>query len=1597
MTEIGPFIATLRKLGVKLSADSGHLRYQAPKGSLDRGILEQMKQRKEEILAYLKQARQAVSGPVPAIQPVSRQGSVPLSFAQQRLWFLYQLEGPKAAYNILVGQRISGKLNVTILELCFREMGRRHETLRTHFSSAHGESIQVVAPTFEMELPVLDLTGWASAEQDGEVQRLVARETRWTFDLERGPLWRLLLIKLSENEHLLYLTMHHIISDGWSLGILIHEITRLYEAFSCDQPSPLTDLPIQYADFACWQRQWLRDQVLESHTTYWKQKLAGAPGVLALPSDRPRPVTQSYRGASERICLSPDLTLRLKELGQRSGATLYMTVLAAFKILLSRYCGQQDVVVGTQVANRNLEELEPLIGFFINTLALRTSLRGNPSFVEFLGRVRQTALDAFAHQELPFEKLVELLQPERNLAYHPVVQVMFLWQNTPKEILHLPGLSLSPIEIERATAKFDLTLELGESEEGVAGVLEYNTDLFDAKTMVRMALHFSTLLEAIVARPKDSLSKLPMLTDAEQHQLLVTWNETRRDISGAQSLQELFERQAEQTPDAVAVVCSGKQLTYRELNVRANQLAHHLRSLGVGPEIPVGLCLERSVEMLVGVLGILKAGGAYVPLDPASPPERLILIVAEAGLPVVVTQQKFTERFFKSPVRRIAMDNDRATLDQNALSNPVCPLSPDHLAYVIYTSGSTGQPKGVMIEHRSVVNLVAALEETVYSRYPGPLRVALIASLVFDASVQQIFAVLLHGHTLFVVDEETRRDGVALAQYFQTNAIDIADCTPSLLNIMVATAGPRKVFQSLKHLIVGGEALPRALVEAFYEKNPSARTAITNIYGPTECCVDVTQCTMHPGSLPSQTVVPIGRPLINTQIYVLDPEGILVPSRVPGEIWIAGAGVGRGYLHQPALTAEKFRMNPFRSHGRIYRTGDLGRWTGDGDIEFLGRNDDQVKVRGYRIELGEIEHHLRLHPRVRDAVVLIREMSLGQRELVAYLLLKSELTVSEMRSYVREKLPDYMVPTYFLTLESFPLNSSGKVDRRALPKPEAALALKQGIEYMGPRDEQEQRLVEVWQAVLGRDKIGIKDNFFALGGDSIKALQIAARLRESNFRLEIRNLFLFPTVEELAPHLQALAASEIADEIVVGPVPLTAIQRWFFREFGGSFHHFNQAILLSVAERLEEKALETAWHRLHAHHDVLGMRYRQVAGTWVQEIGNPNDSSSVVWMDLREVENPAAALTAHASALQSSFNLESGPLFKAVVYRLPESDRLFLVAHHLVVDAVSWRIILEDLKEVYRHAQAGRGIRLPNKTTSFKRWAERIQEWAQRGVLDERPYWRRLESQAVSPLPDDFRVGEYRATGRSSCCLKLSSEETTSLLTRIHQAYNTEINDILLTALARALQQWHGMTRSVIFLEGHGRESLFDDLDISRTVGWFTSLYPVMIDLGSSPELGQQIRKVKETLRRIPRKGVGYGILRYISEPDKREGLTFSSQPEVCFNYLGQFGKDFNSDLFSRATEDIGASSDPRAASLCKIEVLGVIFESCLELVLNFSTAHFHEATIRQLLSNYKSELIQILRHAQEKDQTELSPSDIDYDGFDIEQLDNFMENLSQK
>jgi amino acid adenylation domain-containing protein/non-ribosomal peptide synthase protein (TIGR01720 family) len=1940
----------------------------------------------------------------------------PTSFAQQRLWILDQLVPGNPFYNIfsMLPLRVE---NVAVLERALNEIVKRHETLRTTFSTSDGQPVQVISAALKLTIPVVDLRDMPPSQCLAAVQKLTQEEASRPFDLARGPLVRATLVKRPDADSLLLLTIHHIISDGWSMRLFFRELVTFYQSLLTGRPASLSKLTLQYADFAVWQRDWLKGEVLDRQLDYWRQQLEGVP-FLRLPLDRPRPTIKSYGGARLPVHLPDELVRPLRSLCQSEGVTMFMLLLAAFQLLLSRYSGQDDVAVGSPIAGRNRGEIENLIGFFVNTLVMRTDLSGDPTFRELLQRVRNMASAAYAHQDLPFEMLVESLQPDRDLSRNPLFQVIFQLLNNPSFAGASPSWEPAPatlpaVETHSGTAKFDLEFSLFEDAQGLLGHFEYSTELFDESTIVRVAGHFETLLRSVVANPDTNISRLSFLTDAERTKVVFGWNETAREYPRDVCVHTLFEQQVKQVPGAIAIVDGEKTWTYRELDRRANIFANRLRQLGAGRNSLVAICMERSAQMIAAMLAVLKSGAAYVPLDPEYPRARLGFMLADTEARVLMTERRFAERLPKHSTQVMYLDGAEEWIDDEA----GCPGSPEltasDLAYVMYTSGSTGRPKGVCIPHRAINRLIL---NTDYVQLEASDCLGHIASPSFDAATFEIWGALLTGARIAVIPREVTLSPVEFGEEIRRQGVTAMFLTSALFNQMVSE-NPR-MFQSMRHLLVGGSAVDPNWTREVLEQGGPGR--LLNGYGPTESTTFA--AVYHITDVPEgATTIPIGRPIANTQLYVLDPNLEPVPVGVPGELYIGGDGLAKGYLKRDALTAEKFVPHPFAADpkARLYKTGDLVRWRATGDIEFIGRTDEQVKVRGFRVELGEIEADLGQHPAVQDAVVVARADAHGDKRLVAYVVPKvaadgangadvsriaqdqvgnwreifdghvyrefaengdstfnitgwnssytgeplpvddmrewlddtvdritafapqrileigcgtglllfrlaencstycatdfsatalgyiqqvmnqpgrllpqvqllqrtaddfsniepgsfdlvvlnsvvqyfpsaqylqrvlegavravrpggqvfigdvrslpllqalhtsiefsraddatsteqlqeriqagmahetelvvdprfftsmpervaevrhvevlpkrgrkrNELTrfryqvvlhvgpappavchsdwidwreerldagalrqlleheqppllgltrvanarlsiesnvvelldrddppsdigelrelasreeraidphdlwmlerelpyrvevswsrhrsdgrfdvlfiytgndgggpqkyfnvcfpgdvgarkeispftnnplrrdvarklVPQLRAFLQERLPEFMVPSAFVVLSSLSLTPNGKVNRKALPAPDRT---RPDLEetYVAAVGETEQILTRIWSEVLGLDRVGVRDNFFELGGDSILSIQIIARARKFGLQLTPQDIFQHQTIADLGAVVRTLISTDSEQGLVVGELPLTPVQRWLFEQNLKEPHHFNQATLLKVSTATDAELMRDTVGYLIRHHDALRLRFRKVEDEWTQF--NADDSAGIPFreIDLRRLTfaDQATAIENESARVQARLNLAEGPLLFVVLFRLgaERRDRLLIVVHHLAIDGVSWRVMMEDLQTCYEQLGRCEPVELPAKTTSFKRWAQCLMQYAGSvPATQELSFWLQRPMQTFE-LPLDHERGANTVASARNLEVALTPEETRALLQDVPSAYRTQVNDALLAALGRTLANWTGHTSLLFDLEGHGREDLFEGIDLSRTVGWFTSIFPVSLSINPGKRSSETLKSVKEQLRRIPNRGIGYGVLRYLTaDLSIKQRLSALPQAQLCFNYLGQFDNTASSPEESAVDEPIGLSRGPLDERSYLLEINARVEAGSLRINWTYSeNRHYHE-TILQLAKDFVAELRALVTECSSVAQSSYAPSDFPDLAISQDELDQLV------
>ncbi|WP_285420565.1 non-ribosomal peptide synthetase [Pseudomonas sp. efr-133-TYG-5] len=1529
----------------------------------------------------------------PPIASVDRRQAVPLSYSQQRMWFLWQMEPDSPAYNVGGMARLRGVLHVEHFEAALQALILRHETLRTTFPSVDGVARQQVRAETGVRMGWKDFSRLAADQREQRVQQLADEEAHLPFDLETGPLLRACLVKTAEHEHYFVLTLHHIVTEGWAMDIFARELGALYEAFVDDRDSPLEALPVQYLDYSVWQRQWLESGERQRQLDYWTAQLGREHPLLELPGDRPRPPVQSHQGELYRFDMSDDLAARVRAFNAQNGLTLFMTMTAALATLLYRYSGQTDLRIGAPVANRIRPESEGLIGAFLNTQVLRCQLDGQMSVGELFEQVRHTVIEGQSHQDLPFDHLVEALQPPRSAAYNPLFQVMCNVQRWEfQQSRTLAGMTVEYLANDARATKFDLNLEVTDLDHRLGCCLTYSTDLFDEPTIARMARHWRNLLEALIADPQQRLSQLPLLDPSEQQQLLdslaVEPGERRLD----QCIHHVFAEQALARKDAPALTFAGQTLSYAELDARANRLAWALRERGVGPQVRVGLALERSLEMVVGLLAILKAGGAYVPLDPEYPLDRLHYMIEDSRIGLLLSDRAMFSALGELPssVARWCLEDDGAALAAYPASELPLISLPQHQAYLIYTSGSTGKPKGVVVCHGEIAMHCQAVIER-FGMRPDDCELHFY-SINFDAATERLLVPLLSGAHV-VLRAQGQWDAAEICALIRDHRINVLGFTPSYGSQLAQFLATQNEILPVRMIITGGEALTGEHLQRI--RAAFKPSMFFNAYGPTETVV-MPLASLAPDMLEEGAgSVPIGSVIGDRVAYILDADLALVPQGATGELCVGGAGLAQGYHDRPGISAERFVADPFAADGgRMYRTGDLVRQRADGLVEYLGRIDHQVKIRGFRIELGEIETRLLEHDAIREAVVLALEAPSG-KQLVGYLV--SDVAGQDaaaqaalrdtLKSQLKAQLPDYMVPTHLILLASMPLTANGKLDRRALPAPDPELNRQ---DYVAPSNELEQTLAQIWCEVLNVEQVGLNDNFFELGGDSILSIQVVSRARQQGIHFSPRDLFQHQTVQTLAAVASRSETVTAEQGLVSGESRLTPIQHWFFDSEIPQRQHWNQALLLEPTARLEPHRLEQALLALIEQHDALRLRFTEVNGAW-QATHRPVTDAAVLWPVRVPSMDTCAALFADA---QRSLDLAQGPLLRAVLVDGPDGQqRLFIAIHHLVVDGVSWRVLLDDLQTVYRQLDADQSVKLPAKTSAFKDWAARLQAYAgSESLREELAWWQAQLAGPNADLPCENPQGGCQNRHAQTLSVRLDAERTRQLLQQAPSAYRTQVNDLLLTALARVLCRWSGQPSALIQLEGHGRETLFDEIDLTRTVGWFTSAYPLRLTPPASDEAagpGAAIKAIKEQLRAVPHKGLGYGVLRYLADDLSQRSVAALPKAPITFNYLGQFDQSFASDaLFRPLDEPLGAAHDPLAPLPNELSVDSQVYAGELLLRWTFSAERYDAQTIGALAAAYVGELQSLIEHCLQDTAGGLTPSDFPLAKLTQAQLD---------
>jgi len=1464
------------------------------------------------LAAYISSAKRKIEEP---IAQADKRASYPQSSSQKRLFVLHQWDEVGVSYNLPVIFRLEGSLDIARLEQAFRKMIGRHEALRTSFYFENGEPVQQVHESVAFTLE--SVTCAEGADETESLGRTMAEFVR-PFDLNKAPLMRAGVVQLAANRHALLLDMHHIISDGMSMDIFTSELSRLYNG------ETLQPLHVQYKDYS----EWMRSRDLSEQKNYWLDVFGEPAPLLDLQTDFARSQTKSFRGHSINGLLTAKQKKAINELCRKTGATTYMVLLSALMVLLGRYSRQDDIVIGSPFSGRTHQDTEQMMGMFVNTLALRGYPANDKTYLDFLTEVKETVLKAIENQEYPFEELVESVTAHRDPSRNPLFDVMFDLEN--KLGLNLEGLNVTTVPNEHKGAKFDLTLTITDTDDGYAMNWEYCTDLFKPDSVKRMMKHFSHLVDELTASPGKKIGELELADESDKRLIIDTFNATKAAYPREKTIISQFEAQVERTPDHIAIVSGDEKMTYRQLNEKANQLAHQLRKLGVGPEDRVAIVAHASIETIIGIYGTLKAGGAYVPVDPGYPETRIRYMLEDSKPKAILLAGAELQGKGDVPVIDL-LDQEIYT---GETSNPAPVHTPDDLMYIIYTSGTTGTPKGVMVTHQNAWSYVHNFVHTF--RIGANDRILQQASISFDTSVEELYPALIAGASIVIVSRDDVLDVRKLAGIIMKQQVTVVSCSPLLLNELNGVLSHN---HPVRLFISGGDVLHKA----YYANLQCAE--VYNTYGPTEgtVCATYYRCTHEEGS-----VVPIGKPITNKQVYIVSHDLRLLPVGVPGELCIAGEGVARGYWNRPELTAEKFVQNPF-GEGRLYRSGDLARWLPDGNIEYLGRIDEQVKIRGFRVELGEIENALRKLHQVKDVAVAAKEKN-GDKYICAYIVSDREFQAADIKDDLRKELPDYMVPAFIMQIDRIPVTRNGKLDKRALPEPEAAT----GQTYVAPRNQIEETIASVFEEVLGVRPVGREDNFFEMGGDSIKAIRIVSKIREAGYEVAVKDLMQQRIVKRIAEKaVAANIASEYQGEIS-GKAPLTPIQISFFDCHYAKPHHYNQALMLYCKEGFRLDALKQSLRSLVVHHDML----RGVYSGKLQKI-LPVEQSKLFELhtfDLKQAENVPQIVAQESTRLQGSIDLENGPLMKAGLFHTADGDHLLLCAHHLVVDGVSWRILLEDLKSGYEQALQGVEIVLPAKTASYKEWAEALAEYARSKELkQEIAYWKSVCEQVNrGQIKGDLEGQQVAFTNTQ---LEVDAENTRQLLYKAGKAYGTGINDLLLSALGLAVKRWKGQNCVAVELEGHGREEIHKPVNIDRTVGWFTSVYPVVLNV--SEDIGDTIIDTKETLRNIPNHGIGYGVVKYLGTQELPDAAA-----NLCFNYLGHMDREFGAEgRITTSDLSYGSIIAEENAPNHDITMNGSVFGGKLRFDVTYNQGKFSTRDIELFCQNFVQAIQRIVQH----------------------------------
>ncbi|MGI9553192.1 MAG: amino acid adenylation domain-containing protein [Aurantibacter sp.] len=1538
---------------------------------------------------------------VNTIEKMPEGNDVPLSRGQRRLWFLQNLYPENSFYNLSERYIFHGELQVQHLKNALQLVVADHDLLRSSYPEVNGKSIIKIADENVLEVQEHDLSGLPSEEADIRAKNIMSAQDGKYFELSTPPLIRASLLKFSESEHLLFLTLHHIITDEWSMNILRAELAANYKAL-CDGKEIVTRPPgLKFSDYAYWQQQ---HNEYESQLAYWKDKLTGEIPILDLQTDHKAPLTPSYKGRQHKREYSVELSQKTLELSKKLETTPFVLLLSVYYILLHKYTGQEDLLVGSPMSGRNNKSLENIFGFFLDTMVLRSQVKPTDSFLELVQQVKIVTRDAFEHKDVPFDLLVKELKIKRLLSVNPFFQVMFVYnaqEDTPSF-----GQEVKLIEgdlYDSGVAKFDLTFYIAEKNGKLSSILEYATDLFEEPTVLQYQEHFELLLKGVTSDPQKQISEIGMLTLREEAVFFPKLSEEIGPFEKFTGIHEIISRYSKKTPDVTAVVFADTSLTYQELIERADALALSILEFTKGKNEIVGLCMDRSVEMIIGMLAILKAGCAYLPLDSDYPAQRINFMLQDSKVKVVLSQNALKSVFDGFQGSLISVDGQQKSVVDSTLNLPA--LNKDDLAYVIYTSGSTGNPKGVPITHKNIINStqgrLAFYENT-------PSAFLLMSSIAFDSSKAGIFWTLCTGGTLVIAEKRIEQDIEKMCDIIASNEVTHTLMLPTLYKLVLEYGNIPKLL-GLNTVIVAGESCYSSLGTTHFEKLPQVK--LYNEYGPTEATV---WCVAHQLKADQNgETAPIGKPVANAVILLLNDLLDPVPFGAVGEIYIGGPGLSGSYLNRPELSKEAYVQNPFSNLDTklLYKTGDLARYNNQGDLEFLGRSDQQVKIRGFRVELEEIEQVIAKESMIEEAVVLVGEIENGTepkpdfnspKQLVAYLRVGSDYDPITLKGNLKKTVPEHMIPTSFIVVAEFPKLPNGKVNRNDLLKIKGRTEEQNKKSYSTPENETQKKLVEIWEDVLNFSPVGIHDNFFEIGGDSISSIQIISKARKAGIELQPNQIFENQTIATLA----LFAKKEVHEALTEEPldsefIPLTPIQSWFFEVHTNAPHYWNQIVEFSSGEYIDPSAIERIGNELVAYHDALRLSFIQDGSTWKAQVLSADSITAFYHFDLEEtskISDRDQRIKSTLTTFQENCRLEEGNLFRVLYFecgtRRAKVGKVFIVCHHLVTDMVSWHSIFSDFLMALKQLGQNENISFKQKTASIKAWGVHLLELSKTKKLQEELVFWKKQHNDTRQLPTDFDF-KGRLFEEGSIAIHtatLTKKDTVALLSEANDAYNTKIEDLLITVLLETICEWGQLEEFCLGLERHGRPKDNELINVSNTIGWFTSFFPVTLQ-NTKGDLGNKIKGVKEQLRTIPNDGIGYGILKYIS--DVRPENHLDQSPQLIFNYLGKQGNKLDG-IQGKFQYLLEGARDPRSERTYMIEINSYVSDDQLIMNWSYSTEIHKESTIIDLAGNFEKSLGELIAHCAGKIKKEFTPSDFPEADLSQDDLDSLMNKLGE-